>query len=242
MVKTMAKYPWGDNPVDDRVFGVSLLWTGTLFTLFLRYIVPADGLPAIDSGMAFKETFSKKGEPLGGGVAGTVLATLAFVWVHWNGMGIQVFTRMMKQNLSDGASYCTGRIMGNLLEHSVVYLPLLWLHCAYINSKEAQYLGLMYAGLRFLYHVIFGVFGEFTYAIEFSTGPSMAVVYYFFNSLLCKALLDQEWKDYLPSNPILMVPFVIAQSLFFFLVVWGLPTGHLVSGLVDAARPAKKKM
>ena len=216
----MAKYPWGDNPVDDRVFGVSLLWTGTLFTLFLRYIVPADGLPAIDSGMAFKETFSKKGDPLGGGVAGTVLATLAFVWVHWNGMGIQVFTRMMKQNMSEGASYCTGRIMGNLLEHSVVYLPLLWLHCAYINSKEAQYLGLMYAGLRFLYHVIFGVFGEFTYAIEFSTGPSMAVVYYFFNSLLCKALLDQEWKDYLPSNPILMVPFVIAQSLFFFLVVF----------------------
>ena len=158
----MAKYPWGDNPVDDRVFGVSLLWTGTLFTLFLRYIVPADGLPAIDSGMAFKETFSKKGEPLGGGVAGTVLATLAFVWVHWNGMGIQVFTRMMKQNMSEGASYCTGRIMGNLLEHSVVYLPLLWLHCAYVNSKEAQYLGLLYAGLRFLYHVIFGVFGGLT--------------------------------------------------------------------------------
>ena len=56
----------------------------------------------------------------------------------------------------------TGRIMGNLLEHSVVYLPLLWLHCAYVNSKEAQYLGLLYAGLRFLYHVIFGVFGGLT--------------------------------------------------------------------------------
>ena len=81
---------------------------------------------------------------------------------------------------------------------------------------------------------------SFTYAIEFCTGPSMAVVYYFFNSLLCKALFDQEWKDYLPSNPILMVPFVIAQSLFFFLVVWGVPTGHLVSGLVDAAHPVKK--
>ena len=237
----MAKYPWGDNAFDDRVFGASLLYTGILFTVFLKFVIPEDGLPAIDSGMALHPPLTKKGMPTGGGVAGTIVATLAWTWIYWNSMAIQVYTRMFKQNHSDGATYLTGRIMGNTLEHAIVFLPLMWLHCAYINATEAHYLGLFYVANRVLYQIVYAYFGGFTYAMEFTTGPSMAAIYYFFNSLLCKALLDKNWVDILPANPLFLVPTIILQSLTFFMLVWGLPTGHFVSGLVDKALPAKRK-
>ena len=235
----MAKFPWGDNAFDDRLFLASLIYSAVTFTVLLQMVIPTGGQPAIDSGMAMHPTFSKKGEQLGGGVAGTIIATLAWIWIYWNGFGIQVFTRMNHMNLSDGASNCTGRIMGNTLEHAVVFLPLMWLHCAYINSVEAHYLGLWYAANRVGYHILFGYFGQFTYACEFTTGPSMSVIYYFFLSLLCKAGFDTTWSEYLPKSA-LMVPAIMVQSVVFFMIVWGVPTGHLVSGLVNKAHPVKK--
>lgn len=236
----MAKYPWGDNALDDRVMMASMIYTGVLLSVMLQVVIPGEGVPAINSGMALHPTFTKKGEPVGGGVAGTIIATLAWIWVYWNGMAIQVYTRMNHKNLGEAATFCTGRIVGNTLEHAVVFLPVMWLHCAYINSTEAAYLGMFYVVNRVGYQIIFGYFGHFTYAIEFMSGPSMAAIYYMVLSLLCKTCFDTNWIDYLPKSA-LMVPAIAVQNVLFFMLVWGFPSGYVVSSLVNKSNPAKVK-
>ena len=60
----MAKYPWGDNALDDRVMMASMIYTGVLLSVMLQVVIPGEGVPAINSGMALHPTFTKKGEPV----------------------------------------------------------------------------------------------------------------------------------------------------------------------------------
>ena len=55
-----TKFFWGDNPIDDRVFGVALTYAAISFTIVLTQIVPDGGAPAIESGMALKAPVNKK--------------------------------------------------------------------------------------------------------------------------------------------------------------------------------------
>ena len=235
-----TKFFWGDKALDDRIFGVAITYAATAFWYVLTQVIPDGGGPAIDNGMALKAPVNKKtGEPVGGEVAGTIVATIVWIWVYYNGMGVQVFTRLIKQNNSEAATYAASRIMGNTFEHAIIFLPLLWLHCAYINSIEAAYLGLFYCAHRIGYQIFYGIYGQFTYLCESCTQPGYMVCYYFAFSLLC-ACYGKNLTDYLPAGA-LLIPTLMFTNVFMFMVGWGVPTGHFVSGLVDKAHPKSKK-
>ena len=59
-------------------------------------------------------------------------------------------------------------------------------------------------------------------------------------SLLCKTCFDTNWIDYLPKSA-LMVPAIAVQNVLFFMLVWGFPSGYMVSSLVNKSNPAKVK-
>ena len=142
----MPKYFWGDNPLDDRLLGFAQLWTGVSLSAYLTFVVgPAGGAPGIDSGMSLDS------------VKPAVFATLAWCLIYYNGMGVQVWTRLLKNNVSKGATDATGRIMANTMEHAPSFLCLMWLHCAYVNSTEAGYIGLYYVAHRTVYQCFYGV-------------------------------------------------------------------------------------
>ena len=94
-----TKYFWVDNPLDDRLLGAAQLWVGFSLSTYLTHVVPS-GAPAVDSGMSLST------------VKPAIYATLAWILAYYNGLGVQVWTRLLCKNTSEQASAATGRIMG----------------------------------------------------------------------------------------------------------------------------------
>ena len=139
----MAKYFWGNNPADTRILMLGVLYAGAVFTFTLLSFTTDDAPTGISQGMALSA------------VKGSVLATVGWVWIYFNGMGSQVFIKLNKKNLGAAAGNVAGRIMGNQHEHATVFLSLLWMFTAYGNTSEAAALGMLYVIHRAQYQLIY---------------------------------------------------------------------------------------
>ena len=79
---------------------------------------------------------------------------------------------MVHNNLTPDAKLLAERTALNMLEQAPVFFVTMWLHCAYVDSAQAGYLGLAYVLARLFYQLFYSFYGTFTVLVEFSTQPS----------------------------------------------------------------------
>lgn len=225
------KFPWGDKALDNRVMFAAIVYQGIVTSLAITYM--GKSRPAGEGqGISLSEP----------GVRMCVIASLLWVLMILNSMGLQVSLRLDKKNFSKGANGGAKRIVYNSLEHAPTFFVLMWLHCVFIDSAQAGFLGLVYVFHRYLYGLFFSVMGQFTMLCEFATQPGYTV-FYFYGFSLFTACLPEMFSPlitYLPTNPFLLAPLLSFINLLAFVIIYGIPTGMIMTHLMNKAHPFDK--
>lgn len=224
----MAKFPWGDKATDDRVMFAAIVYQGIVTSLAMTNMG--------ESGPASEGAGISLSNP---GVRNCVLASLIWVLMIFNSMGLQVFLRLGAKNFSKGANSGARRVVYNSLEWAPQFFVLMWLHCIFVDSAQAGVLGFVYVFHRILYGVFFSAMGQFTFLCEFCTQPGYTVLYFFLFSLVTACLPEyfSPLITYLPTNPFILAAFLSFINLVLFTLLFGFPTGFLMMQLMNKAHP-----
>jgi MAPEG family len=141
------------------------------------------------------ETFPHPSE-LRGAVYGTILylALYVFVFLQFQSYSkfylyfqqkkqqphAKVSLRAIKYYNSQDIWALTGdRTVGNFLEQSIVFLPLLWLHAIFIDPTQSWTICILYTITRCYYPVAF-----YTQTMYWSTIPGYIILIYLFQQLI----------------------------------------------------------
>lgn len=221
----MGKFPWGDKALHMPVFLGALCYTGCVMAYALTHMGrtgPAAALSLDNPGVRL-----------------CVLASLGWVVMMYNSMGLQVFLRIGAHNFSKEALGGAGRIVYNSVEHAPTFFVLMWLHCVFVDASQAGYLGCLYVCHRFLYGVVFSAMGQYTFLSMWCTQPGYTVMYYWLFSLLAACFPEScgPLATYLPTNPFVLAPVVFVTNLVLFYLLYGFPTGYLMVYLMNKANP-----
>ena len=220
-------YPWGDK--ETTLPGlVAAIWAGAVG---VGGAVAALG-PRERRGLGLEEA------------RGTVFVTLAFLLVLYNAMGVQVYLKILYGNRRPEAKHIGDRMLGNTLEQAPAFLSLLWLHTAYVDTREAVVLGTVYVVFRLLYQLAYGLYGTFTVLNEVCTSPCYAVLLFFAVEVARAAAAapgagppGRVWE---PTGLDVLVVYPSALVLFMT-VGWLLPSGIFAVSMLNRALPQKAK-
>ena len=222
-----SAYPWGDK--ETTLPGlVAAIWAGAVG---VGGAVAALG-PRERRGLGLEEA------------RGTVFVTLAFLLVLYNAMGVQVYLKILYGNRRPEAKHIADRMVGNTLEQAIPFLSLLWLHTAYVDTREAVVLGTVYVVFRLLYQLAYGLYGTFTVLNEVCTSPCYAVLLFFAVEVARAAAAapgagppGRVWE---PTGLDVLVVYPSALVLFMT-VGWLLPSGIFAVSMLNRALPQKAK-
>lgn len=140
-----AKYFWGDDFFPVHLYIPLICFVTTLIPIYLELVVTPTA-PGLEIGMDLVNTKF------------TVLATLLWISVLFNGYGHQVILKFAVKDgieIGEGAFNVAELTVMNQIEQGLVFLPLLWMHCAHVDAGEAGDLGLLYVFFRALYQICF---------------------------------------------------------------------------------------
>ena len=225
-----SAYPWGDKetPLPGLV---AAIWAGAVVVGgAVAALGPRE--PGRRPGLGLEEA------------RGTVFVTLAFLLVLYNAMGVQVYLKILYGNRRPEAKHIADRMVGNTLEQAIPFLSLLWLHTAYVDTREAVVLGTVYVVFRLLYQLAYGAYGTFTVLNEVCTSPCYAVLLFFAVEVARAAAAapgagppGRVWE---PTGLDVLVVYPSALVLFMT-VGWLLPSGIFAVSMLNRALPQKAK-
>ena len=222
-------YPWGDK--ETTLPGlVAAIWAGAVG---VGGAVAALGPRERRPGLGLEEA------------RGTVFVTLAFLLVLYNAMGVQVYLKILYGNRRPEAKNIADRMVGNTLEQAPAFLSLLWLHTAYVDTREAAVLGTVYVAFRLLYQLAYGAYGTFTVLNEVCTSPCYAVLLFFAVEVSRAAAnappgAPPPGRVWEPTGLDVLVVYPSALVLFMT-VGWLLPSGIFAVTMLNRALPQKAK-
>lgn len=225
-----SAYPWGDKetPLPGLV---AAIWAGAVVVGgAVAALGPRE--PGRRPGLGLEEA------------RGTVFVTLAFLLVLYNAMGVQVYLKILYGNRRPEAKHIADRMVGNTLEQAIPFLSLLWLHTAYVDTREAVVLGTVYVVFRLLYQFAYAMYGTFTVLNEVCTSPCYAVLLFFAVEVARAAAAapgagppGRVWE---PTGLDVLV--VCPSALVLFMTVgWLLPSGIFAVSMLNRALPQKAK-
>ena len=225
-----SAYPWGDK--ETTLPGlVAAIWAGGV------------GVGGAVAALGPRERRERPGLGLEE-ARGTVFVTLAFLLVLYNAMGVQVYLKILYGNRRPEAKHIADRMVGNTLEQAIPFLSLLWLHTAYVDTREAVVLGTVYVFFRMLYQFAYGAYGTFTVLNEVCTSPCYAVLLFFAVEVARAAAAapgagppGRVWE---PTGLDVLVVYPSALVLFMT-VGWLLPSGIFAVSMLNRALPQKAK-
>ena len=225
-----SAYPWGDK--ETTLPGlVAAIWAGAV------------GVGGAVAALGPREPGRRPGLGLEE-ARGTVFVTLAFLLVLYNAMGVQVYLKILYGNRRPEAKHIADRMVGNTLEQAIPFLSLLWLHTAYVDTREAVVLGTVYVVFRLLYQLAYGLYGTFTVLNEVCTSPCYAVLLFFAVEVARAAAAapgagppGRVWE---PTGLDVLVVYPSALVLFMT-VGWLLPSGIFAVSMLNRALPQKAK-
>lgn len=172
---------------------------------------------------------------------GPVLVTLLWIWGFFNAVSHQV-----KVKLGGGdeqASRVAERSLYNTLEQGVLFLPLLWMTAACVDSAMATSLGLAYSVVRMFYPIAYTYYGGFSMACEMITQPNYAVLHTMIAALVRFGLGGGSLFAIpgLGQAFYLWAPIIFVCHLLFLFVGWDYPIGAAAGKLNLAWNTAKPK-
>lgn len=100
------------------------------------------------------------------------------------------YLRIKYYNNEDSLALAGDRAVGNVLEQSLVYLPLYWLHAIFVDPTHSFTIAMIYAISRVIYPLLYlANFSGYRGAIGLSTAPGYLVTLYLFYKVLFEFLL-----------------------------------------------------
>jgi len=215
---TMAKYPWGDSPKNmPATFAIDLV-CALLLGVLLALTGPDGGSES----------------PTQTQLRPVAVVTCAFVVMWYMFLGNQVgvrFTEGLPDDVKASATTAANTTVSNALEQAIPFLALMWLEALFVNARTAQILGWVYVVGRFLYPVIYGMYGEFSAFVMLSTMPNYCIITYFTLTVFFKASCGIDLHAKIDAvSPWLMPLFLVACSLGCFIAFLGLaaPTTSII--------------
>lgn len=103
------------------------------------------------------------------------------------GSGNVSFREIKYYNSKDLLALTGDRTVGNFLEFSIVFLPLMWLHALFVNPDQSFTICALYTFFRSYYPVAFMMMKTFPYSLFFSTVPGYLVLIFLFVELSFEA-------------------------------------------------------
>jgi hypothetical protein len=227
----MAKYPWGDDVFPMSVFFPMLFTIPMLVGLGL-YATGNDAAVAADA------------TPPLSALKGVALATCAWIAMIYTFFGAQV---AMEEKDGEECKKIVERTMMNTLEQSPCFLLSMWLHALFVNPATSATLGFIYVVFRFMYGILYGLYGQFTIIAEVATVPNYAVIFWFLAATVAKCTLDVDMHGAVAAiDPMLVVAAAVGVNFVamvaFFMVLPGLQVGFVKRGVAwEKGLSGKKK-
>jgi len=169
---------------------------------------------------------------------GVGLVSCAFIFMWYIFLGHQVslnFNTTLDADIKTQAKFVADRSVANTLEQSFPFLILLWVHALFVNPATSCTLGWIYVVTRFLYPLTYGMYGQFTLAVELSTQPNYCVIFYYLLAVVHKCSNGEDLHTKVHAvSPWLMIPLMVAVAmiaLIVFLVLTKPTTAMIVAGV-----------
>lgn len=220
----MAKYPWG-----NEIFSMGGMFAITFVVALLLGLL-----------LALADDYFKEGAIAAGfqaspsNLSGTIIVTCVYCIMFYIFLGHQVqvkFAPKLTDDVREQAKLIADRAVINTQEQMVPFLVLLWLEALFVNFHVAQTLGAIYVFFRFLYPVMWALYGTFNTAVELSVQPNYQIVFYFMVCILGKAINGTDVNRSIANiSPWLNLVVMIGVSLCSFIcyLLLSSPTGALI--------------
>jgi hypothetical protein len=117
---------------------------------------------------------------------GVVTCVFMIMWYIF--LGHQVGLNGKPGEVAKQAKFIADRSVANTLEQSIPFLVTMWMEAFFVNPKTAWVLGTFYVIMRYLYPVMYSMYGEFTVMVELSTQANYVVIYYFLIAVFIKCV------------------------------------------------------